>query len=581
MQYVGRAIGSVSKTWNSLNPSTLSGAIDVVVVERPDGELHCSAFHVRFGKLSLLQPSQKGVDFYVNGRKVDVPMKLGEGGEAFFVVETHADVPQDYLTSPVVSPANSPGASPKANSDGMHSDDEVEFLDINDGEPEPKLRKQNLHKLDEMVQRLSEVDISPAAKNNGDVIMDMTGYKPDEANTRVLEEVVDDIFDHDAVSPEDSEGNNSSYITDRTGCQTPPEVFAYQEPRTPNSMRAQTRRHFVKTLRLTSETLRRLDLKPGENQMKFVVRSNKATVSAQLYLWDNNTPVVVSDIDGTITRSDALGHVMTMIGRDWTHAGVGKLFGDIASNGYNVMYLTSRSAGLADVTRGYLRSIDQDGCQLPSGPVILSPDRTMAALRREVIMRKPEIFKMACLRDISKLYDLRETTGTPFFAGFGNRITDAISYRSVGIPSTKIFTINTNSEVHMELLELTGYKSTYMNISTLVDHLFPPLLNGNNRAQRVDTIDFTDTNFWREPLPELSDESDDSDDSRSESLSPAPDFSENLSVRFGEQEFSSQDSASDYEPDSDSDSGNEDEDEDDGENDDKSGGSENRHISKH
>jgi phosphatidate phosphatase LPIN len=37
MQYVGRAIGSVSKTWNSINPATLSGAIDVIVVEQENG----------------------------------------------------------------------------------------------------------------------------------------------------------------------------------------------------------------------------------------------------------------------------------------------------------------------------------------------------------------------------------------------------------------------------------------------------------------------------------------------------------------------------------------------------------------
>lgn len=29
--------GSVSKTWNSINPATLSGAIDVIVVEQEDG----------------------------------------------------------------------------------------------------------------------------------------------------------------------------------------------------------------------------------------------------------------------------------------------------------------------------------------------------------------------------------------------------------------------------------------------------------------------------------------------------------------------------------------------------------------
>ena len=32
--------GSVSKTWNSINPATLSGAIDVIVVEQEDGRSH-------------------------------------------------------------------------------------------------------------------------------------------------------------------------------------------------------------------------------------------------------------------------------------------------------------------------------------------------------------------------------------------------------------------------------------------------------------------------------------------------------------------------------------------------------------
>ena len=37
MQYVRSLGGSVSKTWNSINPATLSGAIDVIVVEQEDG----------------------------------------------------------------------------------------------------------------------------------------------------------------------------------------------------------------------------------------------------------------------------------------------------------------------------------------------------------------------------------------------------------------------------------------------------------------------------------------------------------------------------------------------------------------
>lgn len=44
-----------------LNPSTLSGSIDVIVVQYPDGTMKSTPFHVRFGKLHLLYSSEKVV----------------------------------------------------------------------------------------------------------------------------------------------------------------------------------------------------------------------------------------------------------------------------------------------------------------------------------------------------------------------------------------------------------------------------------------------------------------------------------------------------------------------------------------
>lgn len=54
-----------------INPATLSGAVDVIVVEHEDVKdgtktLACSPFHVRFGKLSVLRP----VDRTVSGDSV-------------------------------------------------------------------------------------------------------------------------------------------------------------------------------------------------------------------------------------------------------------------------------------------------------------------------------------------------------------------------------------------------------------------------------------------------------------------------------------------------------------------------------
>ena len=56
------------------------------------------------------------VEFKVNDERQDFAMKLGEGGEAFFVFETTSPVPQGLQTSPVVSPASSPTALPTTGS---------------------------------------------------------------------------------------------------------------------------------------------------------------------------------------------------------------------------------------------------------------------------------------------------------------------------------------------------------------------------------------------------------------------------------------------------------------------------------
>ncbi|MBE3048927.1 hypothetical protein IMZ48_41800, partial [Candidatus Bathyarchaeota archaeon] len=113
MQYVRTLSDSVSTAWNSINPATLSGAIDVMVIERADGTLVCSPFHVRFGKFSLLRPSEKKVEFLVNGVKQEHSMKLGDGGEAFFIFETTDTIPASLQTSPLSSPASSPPLGPE------------------------------------------------------------------------------------------------------------------------------------------------------------------------------------------------------------------------------------------------------------------------------------------------------------------------------------------------------------------------------------------------------------------------------------------------------------------------------------
>ena len=74
-----------------------------------------------------------------------------------------------------------------------------------------------------------------------------------------------------------------------------------------------------------------------------------------------------------------------------------------------------------------------------AGPVIISPHGIIPSLYREMILKRPEEFKMAALQGIRSLFP---DDWNPFYCGFGNRGSDDISYLHVGVPPHRIFTIN-------------------------------------------------------------------------------------------------------------------------------------------
>lgn len=65
MNYVGQLAGQVFVTvkelYRGLNPATLSGCIDIIVIRQPNGNFQCSPFHVRFGKMGVLRSKEKVV----------------------------------------------------------------------------------------------------------------------------------------------------------------------------------------------------------------------------------------------------------------------------------------------------------------------------------------------------------------------------------------------------------------------------------------------------------------------------------------------------------------------------------------
>ncbi|XP_030537888.2 phosphatidate phosphatase PAH2-like isoform X2 [Rhodamnia argentea] len=239
----------------------------------------------------------------------------------------------------------------------------------------------------------------------------------------------------------------------------------------------------------TSEQLASLNLKEGSNLVTFTFSTamlGKQQVDARIYLWKWNTRIIISDVDGTITRSDVLGQFMPLVGVDWSQTGVAHLFSAIKENGYQLLFLSARAISQAYHTRRFLFNLKQDGKTLPDGPVVISPDGLFPSLFREVIRRAPHEFKIACLEEIRALFP---PDYNPFYAGFGNRITDEISYLKVGIPKGKVFTINPKGEVAVNKHVDT---KSYTSIRALVQGMFPPMAS-------VEQEDFNSWNFWKLP----------------------------------------------------------------------------------
>ncbi|KAL6841306.1 hypothetical protein ACP4OV_028824 [Aristida adscensionis] len=249
-------------------------------------------------------------------------------------------------------------------------------------------------------------------------------------------------------------------------------VLSPMDEQAPENNKTQSpRKQFVRTLIPTSEQVASLNLKEGQNMVTFSFSTRvlgKQQVDAHIYLWKWNAKIVISDVDGTITRSDVLGQVMPLVGRDWSQSGVARLFSAIKENGYQLLFLSARAIVQAYLTKNFLFNLKQDGKALPNGPVVISPDGLFPSLYREVIRRAPHEFKIACLEDIKALFP---SDYNPFYAGFGNRDTDELSYKKMGIPKGKIFIINPKGEVAVN--SSVDVKS-YTSLHTLVNDMFPP-----------------------------------------------------------------------------------------------------------
>ena len=451
MNSLSKIVSSVSELLE-FNQATLSGALDVIVVEHPDGSLCCNPFRVRFGKLKVLKSRSQKVVVTLNGTLSYLTMKLRSSGEAYF------DFKQDL--SPVFEETKlenlSPGrfseisrarAEPLQPKKGDFCDDLTPDEDSQENEDSQELKVELslcAHLWDSepdkflLFQRhlvpFEEFSHSPwAVLNNNTLLIKMGNkvYTKDEAIPLILSLIV--------YKKEISKVVNS-------------------QSRDQNST-------------LSSEQLRALNLKEGKNEVIYTVNSHlqgEQSVAGSIYLWKSSDKVIISDIDGTITKSDVIGHIFSMFGKDYNHPGIAKFYTQLSKNGYKILYLSSRAIGQVNVTRDFLFNLRQDGFVLPDGPLITSPDRLLKSFFREVIQKTPQEFKASALNEILELFP---RGSKPFFAGFGNRDTDAIAYRTVGVDLEKIFIINTNGNIFV--FNQNTYLNSYPEMCTVVSEIFP------------------------------------------------------------------------------------------------------------
>lgn len=212
-----------------------------------------------------------------------------------------------------------------------------------------------------------------------------------------------------------------------------------------------------------------MSLRYGENEVDFTISGKNRGCRAFIYLWDDTDRLIISDVDGTITKSDLLGHACELagMGARWLHPGICSFFSEIKRNGYHVVYLTARSMYQSRSTRTFLWGLHQGRVYLPRGPLFSYPGSFFRAIRQE-ISKTSHVFKIHCLREIKQTFS---DLANPFFAGFGNRYGDYVAYRTAGVASSRIFLLDSSSTVKLSSLH---FHLKNVVDPSLLDARFPP-----------------------------------------------------------------------------------------------------------
>lgn len=224
----------------------------------------------------------------------------------------------------------------------------------------------------------------------------------------------------------------------------------------------------------TEEQIKKMNLKEGKNEICFAIETYWGGIQilkSNIYFWTYRVKMILWDIDGTITKSDVLGVILPRLGFDWYHEGVIELIDKMNNNGYKIVYLTARAIFQSNATHDFLKDLKKDGINLPSGPIIMDPDGIFSSFKKGIIQKQQHLIKILSLLEIKSLFR-KNNDEQNFYAGFGNKETDAIAYRFLEIPLKNIFIINITSGI-VQLGEKE--KTTYPKLIESFENYFPKI----------------------------------------------------------------------------------------------------------
>jgi hypothetical protein len=213
-------------------------------------------------------------------------------------------------------------------------------------------------------------------------------------------------------------------------------------------------------------------LLPGRNPIRYLLVQDDKIIGvarANIYLWSYQDRIVISDIDGTITKSNARGVVDTLLTEkfQYCHNGVCQLLTRLSDRPcIQIAYLTSRPIALASATRRFLENMTQQNTQgsnqlLPPGPLLGFGGTFSELLKMELYSKTTHHFKSGVLRsqivkpfrhacaaaEVEESTNSESSSSSVFVAGFGNSWMDVQAYHMSGIELNKIFLINKKSHI--------------------------------------------------------------------------------------------------------------------------------------